>query len=144
MIRIVRRNSFVTILCIAWLSLTAGCGKSQAPKTVPVAGVVLYLDKPVAGAYVMFTGKGPLAHGETDAQGHFSLMTTVPGDGAPPGDYKVTVSKSAPDPADKASDPTLVEWKNLLPERYSDVTLSSLVAKVEEGKKNEFKFELTD
>jgi hypothetical protein len=144
MLRNLRPKSLVTILCLAGMGIAAGCGKSDVPKTVPVEGVVTYQGKPVAGAYILFMGQGPLAHGETDDQGHYKLMTTVPGDGAPPGNYKVTISKSKPGPGSPPGNSDSVEWINELPERYADVELSLLTAAVEAGKKNEFKFDLED
>ena len=71
----------------------AGCGGGD--EKTPVSGVVKLDGQPVEGAMVTFVpagaGKGQIASGMTDKEGVFRLTTTTPGDGAFPGDYKVTI-----------------------------------------------------
>lgn len=137
--------SRVLCLCASFVavSLVSGCGSSDQRETASVQGVVTFRGEPLAGATVFFMPeKGPRATGETDEKGVFKLMTYRPGDGAVPGEFKISIAKYVLDPATaKNSTPST---KNELPERYGNTTSSMLRAKVEKGKKNEFKFELTE
>lgn len=72
----------------------AGCGKIRP---LPVSGIVKLDGQPVQGAVVTFhpeQGSGRVASGTTDSEGRFALTTLESGDGAFPGDYKVTVQYS--------------------------------------------------
>jgi hypothetical protein len=105
----------VTFVILAGLVLgLASCSKGR--RTVhPVRGrVVDAAGKPAAGALVIFHPSDDPDHdpnkprGTTDAEGYFSLTTYEQGDGAPEGDYNVTVEwrprKKTPfsaEPADK-------------------------------------------
>src|SRR5262249_32068836 len=83
--------------CIALLLLTSGCGNGQK-EVYPVEGQVLDAeDKPAAGALVIFH---PVKaddqdlnkpRGYVDDNGRFSLTTYEKDDGAPEGDYIVTI-----------------------------------------------------
>ena len=84
------------IICLALLS---GCwgDASDRPEVVPVRGKVLYENKPVAGARVVFLNdRAPrAAAGETDEQGRYELTTFEPGDGAVPGEHSVLIAMPA-------------------------------------------------
>src|SRR5687768_4724922 len=123
------RAGVLTALPLA-LALLAGCGdKSVAgrPPVYPASGQVVYKGQPLEGAFVSFTpteGKTHGASGRTDAEGRFTLTTFDPGDGAPAGRYRVTVTKAksivTPDPVDPVANPPLkVEQKHLIPAKYS-------------------------
>lgn len=74
----------------------SGCGGS---KTVKVKGTVTFDGKPLPHSLVRFipTGEqGREATGVTDTEGTFQLETFSSGDGALPGDYKVTVQYQEP------------------------------------------------
>lgn len=75
-----------------------GCGlKTRLEGLVPVEGTVTFQGKAVEGATVVFvpaTAATRAAVGRTDAAGRFSLTTKDPGDGAAPGPYLLTVSKT--------------------------------------------------
>jgi hypothetical protein len=80
--------------------LATGCGESY-PETYPVTGVVTHKGKPVEGADVVLVPsdeKLRSAGGMTDADGKFSVTTYFDpehqSEGAMPGDYGVTVSKT--------------------------------------------------
>jgi hypothetical protein len=119
----------------------AGCNEATI-LTVPVSGIVTLDGEPVEGASIFFApSNGPAAKAETDAQGKFRLMTNRPGDGAIPGDFKVTVAKFVLD-AKTAHNP-VPGMKNELPEKYNTPSLSGLTATVEVKKTNSFTFELT-
>src|SRR3954454_14523350 len=78
--------------CVA--ALVAGCaGKKTSPQ--PVSGQVLVDGKPAPRAQVTFhptDDKNPARPtGQVDEQGRFTLTTERSGDGAPSGEYRVTV-----------------------------------------------------
>jgi hypothetical protein len=64
-------------------------------------------DRPLENAVVTFVpdGEGRMATGITDKNGNFALTTFSTGDGAIPGDYKVTVTLRPKD-----ADPALGAW----------------------------------
>ncbi len=70
----------------------AGCGPKLPPR-VPVEGSVTLDGQPVAGASITFTPveKGPAASAASDENGRFTLSTFKQGDGAVPGQHRITV-----------------------------------------------------
>lgn len=114
----------------------SGCSKSQEPARLPlhpVNGQVIYQGKPAAGAWVVFHPKTdpnlPKPKAQVDNQGNFALSTYGPADGAPVGEYAVTVewfkiNTNAVDP---------LAGLNLLPAKYSAPHTTTVVAKVAEG-----------
>ncbi len=79
---------------LAWVILTAfaGCG-SNRPETVAVAGRVTLAGQPAAECRVTFhplDGRR-VAFGLTDAEGRYVLRTFESGDGAMPGEHRVTI-----------------------------------------------------
>jgi hypothetical protein len=92
---ITSRIVLVALAC----AVAAGCGNGgiKAPGTSPVAGTVqLKGGKPAVGVKVTFHPKFDMGavkftpSGVTDKDGRFTLSTTAPNDGAPPGEYSVT------------------------------------------------------
>jgi hypothetical protein len=91
----------VSAIGLFWLLLTAGgCGGAKLPArqpVVPVRGEVLFEGKPAIGAVVSFiaangaSSAGWRANGRVGEDGAFALTTYVTNDGAPPGEYVVTV-----------------------------------------------------
>src|SRR5438270_6044767 len=85
------------------LALAAGCshdGSDSGREPVfPVQGQVLFQGKPATGAQVVFQrvgtgGNAPVrASGQVDTAGKFVLTTYAAGDGAPAGEYEVTVER---------------------------------------------------
>lgn len=156
------RTLMVIISCFA-LGLT-GCG-GAAERPVPVAGKVLLGGKAVEGAVVTFHSKGGgrSASGRTDAEGNFKLTTIKTDDGAPPGEYTVTIAKQETKSGGSAgvdissgdygeaygqammaagSNQMDKYMKDVLPAKYADPTQSGLVRTVVKGEENEFVFEL--
>jgi hypothetical protein len=78
---------------------TFGCHKDspqfESRSTFPVDGQVLIRGKPEAGVQVFFHAADPMQRGKprgvTDAAGRFQLRTYHDGDGAPAGEYTVTL-----------------------------------------------------
>jgi hypothetical protein len=124
-----------------------GCGASDAPKVVPVKGVVTYKKAPIGKINVLFVpvdGKGHLAEGTTDAEGKFALQTREPGDGAVEGSYQVSfkfVSDTIPDMPGFAGG--VKPEPSPIPAKYADETRSGFTANVvSDASKNNFTFDL--
>ncbi len=116
----------------------------------PVSGFVTYKNKPLSGALVAFHASGgsnapktgeapsittaPNPTGMTDQDGKFKLHSFVGDDGAPIGDYTITVSlartSETRDVMVKATTTALVVS---IPAKYADPAQSSLTATVKEG-----------
>src|SRR5262249_1437763 len=95
----------IIVILMASLSFS-GC--SAANKPVEVEGIVFLDNEPVAEATVLFIPDGSTgqpAHGMTDENGKFQLTTFKENDGALPGTYKVTITKSVPPPQPPEADP---------------------------------------
>lgn len=121
------------MIVLVALAMSPGCSSSKVTppsKTVPVSGTVLLKGKPQSGLRVKFhpqfdIGKTKFVpSGNTDANGKFQLSTGAPFNGAPKGDYIVTIEQPlvADDPRDGLegeidqlkgaySDPAKSEWK---------------------------------
>ncbi|WP_165226889.1 hypothetical protein [Aquisphaera insulae] len=75
----------------------AGCGGPRRATVHPVAGTLTVRDRPAAHVMVAYHPLGRVAVGEslpvgcTGPDGRYRLMTYAAGDGAPAGDYAVTV-----------------------------------------------------
>ncbi len=96
------RRLFAATVLVALGSLTlSACGKSRL-KTYPVRGKLISNNLPVAGAKVQFYPQsGPAVRKAwpeaiTEQDGSFVVTTYKTGDGAPPGEYKVTVKLQTP------------------------------------------------
>jgi hypothetical protein len=119
-----------------------GCGQDE--NLMPVHGRVFFRGQPLPGGTIVFTpdaergGRGPLACGEIDAEGHYTLHT---GDklGAVPGWHRVTIAPPALAvvPGRAVSPPAVA-----LPRKYSDPEQSSLLRDLQPGKSGEQDFHL--
>src|SRR5262245_61947820 len=120
-----------TLLLLSPLS----CGSSTAQKKLfPVRGTVLLDGKPAEGALVTLqptdasVGTAIAPRGQVQADGSFAIATYKPGDGAPTGEYKVTILWY---PADARQ--RLMEGKplgNKFPSQYGDAKTSPLTGTV--------------
>lgn len=117
-----------------------GCWKSSATQekrkpTYPVSGKVLVNDRPGKDAFVLFTPVNeppntpdPRPRALAGEDGSFKVSTYDADDGAPAGEYIITVTWPGgvlPDGREEPPDKLLG--------RYSDVTKSQLRATVKEG-----------
>src|SRR5581483_9841760 len=83
----------------ALVALAFGCTGNKGPRLYPVKGMVRINGEPAKDVNIMFTPvtppeglDGPLSPAAvTGPDGTFELMSFKPGDGAPAGDYLVTV-----------------------------------------------------
>lgn len=128
------------VLSLIAAVFTIGCG---GPGTVPAGGTITYKGQPVADANIMFTpvGGGEIATGQTDAQGKFSLGVVKPGDGAVPGEYRVSLT---PKEAERAEGDYSASPPPPFPVQYTTDAGSPLKATVKRGEKNDFPLELKD
>jgi len=160
------RSGWAVLMAALVAAACCGCGgKADKTGTLKAGGRVTYKGEPVSGATVTLVpqARGRAAVGTTDDSGRFQLTTLSPGDGALPGTYKVTVTKtdqpatSTPAPpmdseawrkldtemmkkAGKPSPPP----KDLLPVKYKTADKTPLTCQVETSGKNDFQFDLTD
>ena len=84
------------ILVLVLTLLCSACSSGRKP-VQQVRGQILVDGKPAAQAQVLFHpaergNDAPSPTGQTDDEGYFHLTSYVNGDGAPPGDYLVTVT----------------------------------------------------
>jgi hypothetical protein len=149
---------FLLVATLVTTGSLAGCGTKAVgvDGTVPVTGTVTQKGAPLAGATVTFAPSGTArsASGVTDPQGKFALTTLKPGDGAMPGEYKVTVTKMEPVgkvyTQEEANEyynknqkaPPSPEMKNAVAEKFSKIDSSGLSASVKGSGKNEFTFDV--
>src|SRR5262245_51825536 len=87
------------IFSLCFLVVTAsllGCGDGRKP-VYPVHGKVLINGKPATDAFVTLHAVTPdpneplFPSGQVDSQGAFALSSYITGDGAPAGDYVLTI-----------------------------------------------------
>ncbi|MDR0337691.1 MAG: carboxypeptidase-like regulatory domain-containing protein [Planctomycetaceae bacterium] len=115
------------LLCLA----LSGCGNGF----IPVHGKVTFEDgSPLTQGGIAFSTATFMADGKIQADGSFTLTSSKPGDGLPPGNYTVTISASKTD--DKERTIYLVDPK------FGDVTTSPLTAEVS-GNQKIFDFQVS-
>jgi hypothetical protein len=136
----------------ALLGLIAGCGNNGKPEMVPVTGKVMFnKTTPAAGAFVVFhpanadtekrIGGKPFATAGED--GTFKLTTYGEADGAPEGEYGITVEwhrKEGKEPTiqlkkDKGG-------KSALKPKYGNPQSPFMKATIKKGEKNDFLIEV--
>lgn len=104
------RKIAVVLLAIFTATIASSCGKSTRPEVkgklplFPVTGKLLTDGQPMPGAELLFypvhefpkEAAKQLPRATVDADGSFKVSTYAPDDGAPAGDYRVTVSWKGP------------------------------------------------
>ncbi len=137
-----------SLLC-SGLFLT-GCG-GDSVKVAPVEGTVKLDGKPIDKIMVEFwpVSEGPRSFGETDAQGHFKLMTDDgKREGAAVGNHKI-ILKDAGALGDKfmgraGENVDLSQGKKpRISGKYAGPESTPISKTVEAGKKNDFEIEVT-
>jgi hypothetical protein len=134
----IHRGVFSTLILVALVTVAA-CKDDGRIQVYPVQGRVLVAGAPAGGARVVFYPQSdelkkpgmPVPEGMTDSQGAFKLRSYEPDDGAPAGDFKVSVIWFEPQ-----KDGSIVDSpsaKDRLAGRYSNPQKSQLTAKVEKG-----------
>jgi hypothetical protein len=132
---------FWSTTALAAFVVTIGCSKNEAGRlqVYPASGKVTIKGQPVEGARVALFGSAPeltgpgtvVPVGTTDANGAFQLRSYEPEDGAPAGEFKVTVIW--PEPIPPNVDQEMYKPKDRLGGRYSNPQKSGLTATVPEG-----------
>ena len=128
--------------------LIPGCSGPKRPSVHPVRGQVLFQGRPTPGAFVAFHPVEPHSRdvphpiAYADAEGRFALGTYGSHDGAPAGEYAVTVVWWSPVQLAKAQEGDAAAPTNRLPARYGDAKRSGLRASVREGS-NDLTVQLT-
>ncbi len=116
-----------------------GCGPDDGRVEVfPVHGQVLVNGRPAEGARIVFYPtaepvpgqKVPTPSATTDANGEYQLDSYEAEDGAPAGDFKVTVVWPEPPPPNASG---IFDLKDQLSGRYSNSDTTPLSATVEDG-----------
>jgi hypothetical protein len=116
--------------------LLAGCSSEKAPMCSPVRGQISFKGKPLAEAMVVLHRIGgdvegnqkPIAYTGTD--GTFMVTTYHSGDGAPPGEYAITVELRAPQ---TIGEEVVRNGPNLLPAKYAKPDSSGIKYTVVDG-----------
>lgn len=141
--RLPNRVSMVVVAVLA--AAMSGCGqKSDGPQLARVKGTVTYQGQPLQKATVVFLPDQQgvrLASGITDDNGHFELMTDVPGDGVVLGKHRVTISARAAEnsltqeqqSALLLAGESVPLGKPLIPEKYFQFETSGLSAEIKAG-----------
>jgi hypothetical protein len=129
----ISRSVMVVTLLILAFGIGA-CSRKSGPALYPVKGSVIFEGAPAAGAVLTFhrlgdSNKTNLPHATVAADGSFALTTAIPGDGAAPGQYAITViwRKKGKNRGDND------EGGWMLPQRYLSADLSGLTAEVKDG-----------
>jgi hypothetical protein len=129
--------------------LAVACDSAPPSGPIPVqpaSGRVTYKGKPVPGALVALHRVGgptpskagetapPRPTGKTDAEGNFKLHTYVGDDGAPAGDYKVTVAYAgSAETRNLMAKDVSTSLGVTLPSKYADPEKTDLTATVKDG-----------
>ncbi|BBO34378.1 hypothetical protein [Lacipirellula parvula] len=119
------------------LMAMAGCGEAKPQRTAvfPAKGTITLKGEPAHGAIIALHPKSPLPAGvpapraNVDKDGSFAVSTYDSGDGAPEGEYVLTVvwNKLIKNGGDVRIGP------NVIPTKYGNPTSSDLVVKVTAG-----------
>jgi hypothetical protein len=132
----------VTVLAtaLAIAAVSSSCGRSVPEikgklPVFPVKGSVQLDGQPLSRAEIVFYPFGSgfpagaaknLPQARTDGDGNFTVSTYVDSDGAPAGNYRVTIRW-------RGDEGRTDDEANLLPGKYANSRVTQLRAKVEEG-----------
>jgi hypothetical protein len=134
-------RALLILSCVAGCILVAALGCSADNDRVnvyPVTGKVLVGGQPAEGAIVTFYAaseemrerKVPPPTATVDASGAFRLSSYEPDDGAPAGEFKVTIVWHEPPPPNAVG---VFAQKDRLLGRYTNPQTSALTARIEQG-----------
>lgn len=132
----------VALIC----QVIVGCG-DQRMEVYPVHGTVSLNGTPAAGADLVFYGTdealqtvdAPIPKARADEQGRYEVSSFEPGDGAPAGEYRVTVVWRQSD----SNDPENRDLaRDRLQGKYADPQTSPLRVTVKPEPNNELPLEL--
>jgi hypothetical protein len=154
-------NRIYLLFGLTLCTVLSGCGATPL-KTVPASGVLKMDGKPLEGATVnLYSDDGVVAYGKTDAEGKFSLKSSIgPNtyDGAKVGKHKVSIAKTlndgkegtdatSDDPKEKTRmSPMMtgpVKQTFIVPAKYNTPQRSELTCDVPEGGTDKLSFEIS-
>ena len=128
------------------------CGSSDEVPVYPVRGQVLVQGQSAENAYIVCYPQGASVEvqqltprGKTTADGRFSLKTYRQGDGAPPGDYKISIVWHPPPEGmrtDQLHPSELTALPDRLEGRFADPATSGLTVTVTSGQNELPPFEI--
>lgn len=132
----IRRHG-VGLLGTALLSVSlVGCAEAKPERTpvFPAKGIITFKGEPISGALVALHPKAPIAgtpnpRANVEKDGAFKVSTYVTADGAPEGDYTVTVLWYKP----IKNGPDIVSGPNVIPAKYASPNTSDLVVSIKPG-----------
>jgi hypothetical protein len=136
------RDGIVLAIGLSCVFLASSCGRSKIPEVqgklpvFPVKGKLLLDGKPLANANLVFHPRTALPkdasqflpRGRTNEEGAFALTTYSDSDGAPAGEYRVTVSYRGNHQNQRTN-----EEPELLPAAYRNARATMLKAEVKEA-----------
>lgn len=140
-----RRWCAACLVVVLAAAVLVGCSKKAAPikgaklQVFPVKGKLVMDGKPMAAATIIFNPvvKFPAGsaqmwpHATADQNGDFSVSTYVCDDGAPAGDYKITISWKGEE-ALKVPDSARGELDEQAPDAYQNARTSKIRVKIKE------------
>lgn len=162
-------KSLTLVSSVLAITLGVGCSGGEdewtrnLPETVNASGFLLMDGKPLEGATLVLIpsdGGKHAANAVSDSSGAFEFKAFPSKEGAVPGKYKVTVSKTievqggtspraelpesvAEEGAAHAAEETAgVDWVNALPKQYANPNTSGLTAEIPPDGTDDLKFEL--
>lgn len=126
------RRLFSSLVVLTLAALCSACSSGRKP-VHPVRGQILVDGRPAAQAQVLFhptegSKEDPHPTAQTDDEGYFHLTSYANGDGAPEGNYNVTVTWFR-----VFNNRQEVVRYNVLPPRYSAPQSSQLRVSVAKG-----------
>ena len=137
---------------LLWLALVLGCGAGGKPPAIPVKGKVMFKkDTPAAGAMIVFhplseeferrIGGKPFAKVQED--GSFQLTTYQENDGAPEGEYGLSVDwRVKPKNFLVFDSESSASGKQMLKDKYTNPQKPFLKVTVKKGEANDFLIEV--
>jgi hypothetical protein len=132
------RHAPLLILALL-VGLVAGCGSSDRKPVFAAEGRIVFDGKPIPHALVTLhplnpsDRESPRPHGSVTKDGTFVLTTYDAGDGAPAGEYGVTVEWWLTNATARTGEGDSPPPTNRLPGRYARVETSKLRVRIEEG-----------
>jgi hypothetical protein len=132
-------RKLILLALLMFMAGIEGCGSSPDPNRLavfPVKGQIAFKSKPTDGAFVVLHPKGAIGpnvlrpHGYVRKDGTFSLSTYDTNDGAPAGEYKMTVERRN---LVKRPNGDFSPGPNVLPRQYSRPDTSPVAVRIAEG-----------
>ena len=131
-----RRPSAWRLFALALVSAAVGCSEAPTPAVpvYPASGKITFKGQPMPGAFIALHPKTPVdgvpnPRASVDKEGNFTVSTFAGNDGAPEGQYVLTVQwfKQIKNGADVVSGP------NVVPKKFSTAQSSDLEVKIIAG-----------